>query len=127
MNLNNFELNISRLYTFYPSRLPVFNSTDYIDQSLFNSTVEEYRKGGMGRSALVQGGYQMAAVTVTLSMAIVSGALTGLLMRLPLFEQIEEAVECFDDEPHWITPADFVDLQTLTKTEGEEEQVENKV
>ena len=80
----------------------------------------------MGRSALVQGGYQMAAIGLTLGLAIVFGAITGLLLRLPIFEQIEEVDECFDDEPHWITPVDFVDIQTL-KMERNEEFVEDKV
>jgi hypothetical protein len=55
--------NISRLYTFYPTRIPARNSTEYVNLGM-NSTV--YRMGGMGRTAFSQGGYQMAALGLTL-------------------------------------------------------------
>lgn len=67
-----------------------------------------------------QGGYQLAALALTLAVAIVGGLITGLVMRLPLFEQVKEEDELFDDEPNWQTPADFaVDISELQKSQSE--------
>jgi len=35
------------------------------------------------------------------------GILTGLIMKIPVIEEVEEVEEMFDDEPHWITPEDY--------------------
>ena len=72
----------------------------------------------MGRSALVQGGYQIAAVVLTLAIAIVSGSITGLIMRIPILEQIEED-DLFDDSPHWIVPDDYDQVAADPKHETE--------
>ena len=37
----------------------------------------------------------MAALGLTLGLAIVSGTITGFLMRLPIFEQIDEVDELY--------------------------------
>ena len=87
-----------------------------------------YRDGGMGRTALSQGAYQIAAVGLTLALAIVSGTLTGLLIRLPIFEQIEDVEDLFDDEPHWLTPADFpIQLNEIKVNRTDEEYTDEKV
>jgi len=85
----------TRLYTFYPSR-------DNKTVTLTNGTlVTEF-----GRSAVTQGGYQLAALGVTLALAIVSGLATGFLLKLPIFEQIKENEHMFDDESSWVAPSD---------------------
>lgn len=38
-------------------------------------------------------------------LAISSGALTGLLLRVPIFEQVKEKEDMFDDQSSWITPS----------------------
>ena len=50
----------------------------------------------------------MAALAMTLGMAIVGGILTGFLMKLPIFEQIKDNEEMFDDESSWITPSKYL-------------------
>lgn len=40
-----------RLYVYYPSRIPVYNSTEYFSENLQNST---FSNGGDGRSAMTQ-------------------------------------------------------------------------
>ncbi len=62
---------------------------------------------GEGRSAIMQGGFQMAALGLSIAMALLGGLLTGLIMRLPFVEQFENTDEMFDDEANWITPEDF--------------------
>ena len=70
----------------------------------------------------------MAALGVTLGLALVSGLITGFLMRLPIFEQIEEVDDMFNDEPSWLTPSDFPRKLNEIKIEtNEEELVEDKI
>lgn len=59
--------------------------------------------GEDARSAGVQAGYQAAALAVTLVMAIVGGCLTGLIMRLPIFDP-PRAHQIYDDTDYWIMP-----------------------
>jgi ammonium transporter Rh len=96
--------NGNRLYTFYPSRTPKIGSPEYIEYGL-NTT--EYSAGGWGRTATEQGGYQIAIIMLTLGLAISSGCIAGLIMRLPIFEQIDDKEEYFDDETGWKMPPDY--------------------
>lgn len=91
----------NRLYTYYPARIPVLNSPDYISQGLEGT---EYSSGGLGRTAVEQGGFQMAGIALTLGMAIFGGAITGLILRLPFIEQLSDGEELFEDEPCWKLP-----------------------
>lgn len=82
----------------------------------FNETYHELR------TAQEQGGIQMAALGITLAIAIVGGCLTGLIMRLPIMERIREEELMFDDEPAFLTPEDYSsDLANVTvQRDGEE-------
>ncbi|XP_076657688.1 rhesus blood group-associated glycoprotein Rh50 isoform X1 [Halictus rubicundus] len=55
---------------------------------------------GQDRTALQQAGYQLLALAITLGIAIVSGLVTGLILRLPVCGSIPEELK-FDDEAHW--------------------------
>jgi ammonium transporter Rh len=92
------------MFIFYPSRIPIKNSTEYFALHLQDT---EFHDGGLGRTRFLQGGYQLAALALTLGLAISSGIVTGLIMRLPIFEQVKEKEDFFEDDPHWITPQDF--------------------
>ena len=48
-----------------------------MEPTMQNSTMSANVTEVMGRSAMAQGGYQMAALAVTLAIAIVGGAITG--------------------------------------------------
>ncbi|XP_029647504.1 ammonium transporter Rh type C-like [Octopus sinensis] len=50
------------------------------------------------RTAIVQGGFQIAALCVTLVIAIVGGVLTGLILKLPIWNEPDDL---FEDELHW--------------------------
>jgi ammonium transporter Rh len=108
----------NRLYTFYPARTPSINSTDF---SQFNLKDTIFYEGGDGRSASSQAWYQLAAIGVTLIIAIVGGVITGFVMKLPIFEQINDEEEMFDDEPAWITPDDYSLKLTEVRVQREEE------
>ena len=60
----------------------------------------------LGRTTNQQAGYQLLSVASTTIVAIVSGILTGLVLKVPCFEKLNEDVEMFDDENTWITPDD---------------------
>lgn len=53
---------------------------------------------GVGRSALCQGAYQIAALGTTLAFAVVGGLVTGLILQLPFFNQAGRNAFT-DDEP----------------------------
>jgi len=61
------------LYTVFPARAPTLNSTQYFEwvKSVPDAT------GGLGRSAGVQAGYQLAALAVTMAIALLGGLITG--------------------------------------------------
>ena len=61
----------------------------------------------------LQAGYQLAALGLTLGLAIVSGALTGFVLKLPFIDQVKEKEEMFEDHLFWETPSDYA----LTVTE----------
>jgi len=44
-------------------------------------------KRGPNRNAIQQGGYQMAALVISISIAIVTGIIVGLILKTPLFDQ----------------------------------------
>ncbi len=141
------QLNIYRLFTFYPSRSAPASTTsgrEGISSGLGNETesttgfppqFHHNTTTGEGRSAIMQGGFQMAALALSIAMALLGGLLTGLIMRLPFVEQIENTEEMFDDEPNWITPEDYslkltevnIQNQNLDEDERNIELLEEKM
>jgi ammonium transporter Rh len=115
------NFNGDRLYAFYPTRIPVVGSEDYVKYNLANST---YSEGGFGRTAVEQGGYQMLAMLCTLGVAIFAGVLAGLIMKLPIFGPIKENEDMFKDEPFWILAETNEDLETPLKTETVNEKTQ---
>lgn len=65
---------------------------------------------GSGRTAGTQALYQLAALGSTLGIAIVSGALTGLLMRIPILDGYDDD-ELFSDAEHWEIPEENIVLE----------------
>ena len=88
------------MYVFYPARAPKVGTPEYL--SLTGSV-----PAGEGRTALEQSGYQLAALGVTLGVAIVGGLITGFILKLPIFEQIQDQPQLFDDEAAWHVPDDY--------------------
>jgi hypothetical protein len=50
---------------------------------------------------------------VTLGIAIVGGALCGLFLKTPLFEQINDENDLFADEKNWIVPDDHLFIKNI--------------
>ena len=108
------------LYEYYPARAPA-NETELVDLGLKVPL-------GTGRGAGEQAGFQLAALAVTIGLAVVGGALTGLFLRLPIFEQLSEEVEMFDDEAQWVTPDDYaLKLTFATNQPAQEKKDDSKV
>ena len=111
----------NELYTIYPARIPSVNTTEFTEQNI--QVVD-----GQGRTGLEQAGFQLIAIAVTLGISVVSGAITGLLLRLPIFEQLSEDVEMFDDEAQWVTPDDYaLKLTFANSTQNQQEKKAEEV
>ncbi|KAK3605478.1 hypothetical protein CHS0354_001463 [Potamilus streckersoni] len=85
----------------FPQMVPPANTTEL--ESLNSNSVTNYT-AGLGRSAGEQGAYQIAALGVTLAMAIGSGIFTGLVLKIPIFNEPQEH-ELFDDHHWWNVPS----------------------
>ncbi|XP_052788239.1 ammonium transporter Rh type A-like [Mya arenaria] len=85
------------VYEIFPLMIPMENSTEYAS-AVANFSVTA---PGPGRSSTTQGGYQMLALVITLVIAIVGGALTGLLLRMPCFDNVD-GKQMFDDREFFI-------------------------
>ncbi|CAI9737590.1 ammonium transporter Rh type A-like [Octopus vulgaris] len=89
------------LYEHFPFRLPASNGTEFI--RIGSSMSIEL---GAGRSAIEQGGYQMLALVITLAIAVVGGALTGVILKfVPVLDQPHDD-NLFDDKKYWHIPVD---------------------
>nr|XP_022327191.1 ammonium transporter Rh type A-like [Crassostrea virginica] len=71
-----------------------------MEPTMQNSTMSANVTEVMGRSAMAQGGYQMAALAVTLAIAIVGGAITGFILKIPFLDSPKEDT-IFDDGVSW--------------------------
>ena len=105
------------LYKYYPARMPRINS---------NSTNEaagvEALKGGLGRTAGEQAGFQLVALVITIGLSVVFGLATGFILSLPIFEKLSEDVEMFDDEAQWVTPDDYALKLTFASNNQQQQQ-----
>lgn len=81
------------MFEIFPGIAPSFNSTDYIKYHTNTSIWEP----GLGRSEAEQGGYQMVALLVTVAIAIFGGAITGVILRIPIWDN-PRGQELFDDQ-----------------------------
>jgi hypothetical protein len=68
----------------------------------------------------VQAGYQVAALFVTLGIAIGSGVITGFLMKIPIVEQVKDEENLFDDELYW-EHIDHMVVQSDSPTNDQQE------
>lgn len=87
------------MYEIFPLMAPMENTTEFKEiQHNFN---EFHLEPSIGRSSIEQGGYQMLALTVTLGISIVGGALTGLLLRMPCLDNVPSK-RMFDDDEFFV-------------------------
>ena len=77
----------------------------------------------LGRTPGTQGGYQLAALAVVISISIVTGVLTGLLLNLSIFQKVTTP---FDDEEFWKFGDDYAVVDPK-ETDGQPQVVQIKV
>lgn len=91
-----------RLYDFYPARI---NPND-------ENLVLSVGKTGLGRKSVQQGGFQILALVLTLGMSLAGGLISGLLIKLPIFDKMEDTDDMFEDEHYWEIDEDlFFNIQ----------------
>jgi len=103
------------LYEIFPARAPAFNTTELLAIQKFLPNV----MAGEGRTGYQQAGMQAAALACTLGMAIVSGLITGLLLRFP-FCDIPKGRALYDDANTWEMPEDYL-LDFESRPENKED------
>jgi len=101
------------VYLMFPARAPGENSTELLEIQKHTDV-----SPGVGRSALGQGGYQMAALATTILISVVTGVITGYILKLPIWDE-PRGGSLFEDAVWWETPDDF-------NEEGEEEERRRK-
>ncbi|KAK3600171.1 hypothetical protein CHS0354_018229 [Potamilus streckersoni] len=109
-------------YEIFGKVIPMDNTTELADVMSSYSFIE---KGGDGRSALQQGGFQMLALLVTLCIAILGGILTGFLLKLPIFNAPKKG-HLFDDQDFWVVQQDGfpqIEVDDMNETHNETKMV----
>jgi len=90
------------LYLTFPRCAPEEGSDELTAAQAELGSIE----AGEGRSQSTQAAFQVAALAITLALAIVSGAVTGLLLNVQsLFDPLHDH-QLFDDQHFWSLPAD---------------------
>lgn len=82
------------LYEVFPARSPRSNTSELEEILWLLSRVEP----GLGLTAAEQAVNQLLALGTTVFLAVLSGALIGLLVRIPAFDPLERIM---DDSCHW--------------------------
>ena len=76
---------------------------------------------GEGRTALEQGGFQMASLVVALALAIAGGFFAGKVATWQWFRPLEEPWQLFEDEVYWECPEDE-EIENRNASEGKQNQ-----
>jgi ammonium transporter Rh len=84
------------LYKVFPNMGPEPDLT--LCGHLLDGTGDPYF--GAGLTSHQQGGYQMAALVVTLLMAVVGGIITGFILKIPIWDNPSDD-QLYDDEDFW--------------------------
>ncbi|OQV17232.1 Ammonium transporter Rh type C-like 2 [Hypsibius exemplaris] len=89
----------SGYYTQFPKHAPLANTKEFLDLKALYPDLQP----GLGWTPAIQAGYQMAAMGVTLALAIGGAVLTGMVLRLPIWDAVNE-YNVFEDDTHWELP-----------------------
>lgn len=107
------------MYEIFPLMVPTANSNSTeVEVEVSDQHVMTF-EAGAGRSSHAQGGFQMLALLITLVIAIVGGAITGLLLRLPCLDNVS-GNQMYDDREFFI-----VEGQGFPHNESADDNVED--
>lgn len=92
------------VYQIFPNMAPE-NQTEVDKINLHlkeahQSTIE----AGSGWGAGTQGGFQILALLLTIFLSVVGGIIAGFIIKLPVFDNIENEEDLFDDMCFWNVP-----------------------
>ncbi|XP_015835084.1 ammonium transporter Rh type A isoform X2 [Tribolium castaneum] len=90
------------LYEIYPARA---------SPNMTATAEYTFLKPGLGRDEAQQAGYQTLALVVTVTLAVASGLLTGMLVMWENFLPLKE--ECFDDRHAWHLPRKKAEIGSM--------------
>jgi len=97
----------SAIFAYFATKEAYGDSLYTIFPGMKNSTLLEDEHemiiGGFGRTPEKQAGYQLLGILITLSIAIVGGLFSGLVLKSPTFRQLETH-ELHKDDIYWETP-----------------------
>lgn len=78
---------------------------------------------GEDRTALEQGGFQMAALGVALALAIAGGFFAGKVASWQWFQPLTESWQLFEDEMYWECPEEDEESEEHRVSEGKQNQL----
>merc|ERR1711898_28618 len=78
---------------------------------------------GEDRTAVEQGGFQMAALGVALALAIGGGYFAGKVASLQWFQPLQETWQLFEDEMYWECPEEDEESEEHRVSEGKQNQL----
>lgn len=105
------EYNYS-LYRQFPARAPMAGTPEFEEIKSHFAGIHP----GQGRTGAEQGGYQAAAMAMTLVVAIGGGLVTGMILRLPIFGKVQKE-HLFNDALSWELPDEEEEHHAPTNTE----------
>ncbi|KAF4082527.1 hypothetical protein AMELA_G00152490 [Ameiurus melas] len=77
----------------------------------------------LGKKPDITPGYQAAALASSLGFALIGGAITGLILKLPFWGQPPDQ-NCFDDSLYWEVPEEEEAGESLTHTDHSKNKAE---
>uniref|UniRef100_A0A1B6L6K1 Ammonium transporter AmtB-like domain-containing protein n=1 Tax=Graphocephala atropunctata TaxID=36148 RepID=A0A1B6L6K1_9HEMI len=86
------------LYVHFPARVPM-DGPEVADAQQADRDLQP----NVGRSAAEQALFQLLALGITLVVSVVTGAVTGFILKGKIWKEFEE---CYDDEPYWVMHED---------------------
>ncbi|KAK4300275.1 hypothetical protein Pmani_027519 [Petrolisthes manimaculis] len=86
------------LYKIFPARAPPEGPKLDALRELFGS---EGLEAGQGITAGTQASYQILALLVTMGISVAGGLVTGLVLRLPIFNLLKTD-ELYEDAKYWL-------------------------
>lgn len=92
------------LFEIFPGTAPTIDS--YIYKHLHHNT--SLWEAGLHRRSIEQAGYQMAALLLTVVIAIIGGLLTGFILRIPVWNR-PKGQSLFNDDDFWLVPTPVSD------------------
>ncbi|XP_055939253.1 ammonium transporter Rh type A-like isoform X3 [Argiope bruennichi] len=87
------------LYKLYPAMAPMHNSSELMEILKYSPDVAP----GLARTAPMQACFQFLYVIEVMLVAILTGLITGIFLRLQIFDPVDDK-QMYLDDPFWVVP-----------------------